>query len=67
MIIAPLQYFFSLFFLVPLLPYGLEHKDTAVQKSSICGEKISFSPGIPLFDKMHKELYVSYFETSVIM
>jgi hypothetical protein len=51
---------------VPLLPYGLKHKDKEVSKSSVCGEKILFSPGIPMLDRIHKELYVSCNQTQII-
>ncbi|XP_045179635.2 deleted in malignant brain tumors 1 protein-like [Mercenaria mercenaria] len=43
---------------MPILPYGGEQNDLAIQPGEVCGSKVSFAPGIPLFDKLHKDLYV---------
>ncbi|XP_053387695.1 uncharacterized protein LOC123541782 [Mercenaria mercenaria] len=43
---------------MPLFPYGKDNGDIVLSKDEVCGPNIVFAPGIPLIDKMHKELHV---------
>ncbi|XP_053386927.1 uncharacterized protein LOC123542089 isoform X2 [Mercenaria mercenaria] len=43
---------------MPLMPFGEDVGDILVSKRAHCGPKVSFEPGLPVFDKMHTDLYV---------
>jgi hypothetical protein len=47
--------------IVPLLPYGSNAADIQLKTTDDCGPRITFNPGIPVFEKNHKSLYVSIF------
>ncbi|XP_060591770.1 fibrillin-1-like [Ruditapes philippinarum] len=44
--------------IMPLLPYGINNTDTQLKTTDNCGPRITFNPGIPVFGKTHKTLYV---------
>ncbi|XP_053387247.1 uncharacterized protein LOC123541978 [Mercenaria mercenaria] len=47
---------------MPLMPFGTDEGDIAIPKTrSICGPKVSFAAGFPIYGKMHTDLYVCSF------
>ena len=46
---------------MPLYPFGVEYGDERLSEvDDACSATISVATGIPIYDKLHTKLYVSY-------